>query len=425
MPKKVKEIAAVQIPRLPSGNHSVGGVAGLMLQVSPSGSRSWILRAKIGQRRRDIGLGGWPDVPLADARARARVMREKIASGIDPIEERRAIQSSFREVRTFRECAEMLIEAKRPGWKNAKHADQWENTLEAYAYPVLGRMPVGSIVEDDVLRVLNPIWTTKTETASRVRQRIESVLDWAKAAKLRTGENPARWAGNLEHLLAAPTKVAKKQNHPALPYREAYRFMRALRARPSISAKALEFTILTAARTSEALGATWAEIDIDAGVWIVPAQRMKAGKEHRVPLSEAALTLLRALPRFAGSDLLFAGSRGGELSNAALGKLIKDMHAADVKAGGPGWLDPRLDRVATTHGFRSAFKDWALETTSYPGEMSEVALAHTVADKTEAAYRRGDLYMKRTKMMADWAMYLATEPASGNVVPIKKSGTSR
>ena len=420
MPKKAKEVTAVQIPRFGPGLHPVGGVAGLQLQVAPSGARSWVLRVMVGGRRREMGLGGWPDVPLAEARVRARAAREKIESGIDPVDERRAARAGLRNVRTFRECAELLIEAKKPGWKNAKHGAQWEATLENYVFPVLGKMPVGTVTESDVLRVLTPIWTTKTETATRVRQRIESVLDWAKAAKLRTGENPARWAGNLEHMLAAPTKVAKKRNHPALPYSELHAFVSELRKRGSISARALEFTILTAARTGEVLEMPWSEVDMDAGVWIVPPERMKAGREHRVPLSETALGLLRNLPRISENELVFPSYKGG-MSDAALGKLIKDMHKASVAAGDAGWLDPRQGRIVTTHGFRSTFKDWALETTAYPGEMSEMALAHTVSDKTEAAYRRGDLFDKRRRMMADWANYIDTPPAKGdNVVPIRK-----
>ena len=421
MARKVKEIAAVQVPRLAPGFHAVGGVTGLYLSVADKGNRSWILRIKVGDRRRDMGLGGWPDVPLAEARTRAREARRKVEEGIDPIRERKAARAQLQSAKTFAECAGHVIAAKRPGWKSAKHADQWENTLSTYAFPIIGKMPVGEVEVADVVRVLSPIWTTRTETASRIRQRIEAVLDWAKVANLRTGENPARWRGNLEHLLAEPGKVTKKRSHPALPYAEIHAFIDALRAKDAMSAKALEFAILTAARTSEVLEATWAEIDLEEGIWIIPAVRMKAGREHRVPLSRPAIALLKSLPQIAGTKLVFPNYRGGAMSDAAMGKLIKDMHASNIEAGGNGWIDPRQSRVATTHGFRSTFKDWAIETTAYPGEMSEVALAHTVSDKTEAAYRRGDMFSKRIRMMADWAKFIDTASLKGeNVVPIRK-----
>lgn len=419
---------------------AVGGVPGLHLQVRPTG-QAWIYRYQAGVTetgapwRRDLGLGSYPDVGLAEARETVRDLRKLQREGVDPIEHRRAQSPRTRQARamTFDEAAKRLISAKAPEWKNAKHAAQWRNTLATYASPVLGKMPVDAIELRHVEDVLAPIWTTKTETATRVRQRIEAVLDWATAGGHRTGDNPAR-KELIKRRLPAPRKVAKVKPQPALPYADMHRFMVALRARTG-SARALEFAILTAARSGEVRGATWAEIDLDAATWTIPADRMKAGREHVVPLSGQALDLLRGLPRLGTSALVFPAADGRELSDATLPKCIKLMHEADVKAGGPGFVDPKqlgadgAPRVVVPHGFRSTFRTWAEDCAHYPPNVVEAALAHSLKDKTEAAYNRANLLAKRQRLMQDWADFIDMAPAAGNVASIadarKKSGTRR
>lgn len=386
MPKRTKEIAAAQLPRLPVGLHAAGGATGLYLRVAPTGARNWILRVTIGNRRRDMGLGGWPDVPLTEARERARQARRKIEEGVDPIEARRVTKVTLRETPSFSECAKRTIEAKRPEWKSAKHADQWTSTLDTYAKPVIGNMPVDMVELRHVVEILSPLWTEKTETATRLRTRIEAVLAWATVSGFRKGDNPARWRGNLDALLAKPGKVAKVKHHRALPFAELPEFMGALKAKEGTTVRALEFLVLTATRSGEVRGATWSEID--GKVWTIPAARMKAGKEHRVPLSPRVIHLLKELPRMAGSELLFPAARGGQLSDMALTAVMR-----------------RMNVDAVPHGFRSTFRDWASEKTNYPRDVAEMALAHSIGDKVEAAYRRGDLFDKRTKMMADWAKF--------------------
>lgn len=421
MPKKSAELMPLQVKRLAAdGLHPVGGVAGLCLQVRGT-ARSWILRTTVGNRRREIGLGGYPDVELSAARTKAREMRDKIGCGVDPVEERKRARAALRaqNVLTFDEASRRYIAAKESEWRNPKHGAQWRNTLATYASPVLGRMPVEQVRLADVLSVLEPIWKDKTETAVRLRGRMEAVMDWAAVTMDRSGApNPARWKGNLDKVLPLPNKVAKKSNQPALPIDDMPRFMTALRKRDGAS-RALELLILTAARSSEVRAARWSEIDMDARLWTIPGDRMKSGREHVVPLSDEALGVLDGLPKRAGSDLVFSALRGGELSDATLAKVIKLMHDADAKAGGRGYLDPKLQRVAVPHGFRSTFKDWASERSHYPNEVSEAALAHIVADKTEAAYRRGTMLEKRAAMMADWAQFIGT-PRMATVIPIRR-----
>ena len=390
MPKKSREIAAVQLPRLPVGLHAAGGATGLYLRVAPTGARNWILRVTIGSRRRDMGLGGWPDVPLGEARDRARQARRKIEEGIDPIESRKAARTVLRETPTFAECARRTIEAKRPEWKNAKHAEQWANTLETYAKPLIGTLPIDQVELRHVVEILNPIWVEKTETATRLRARIEAVLAWASASGFRKGDNPARWRGNLDAVLAKPGKVSKVAHHRALSIDALPGFVADLRKRPGASARALEFLILTATRSGEVRGASWEEIDLKDDVWIIPAARMKAGRDHRVPLSARAVTLLKQQPRFVGSDLVFPSERGGMLSDMAMTTLVR-----------------RMGVDAVPHGFRSTFRDWAGERTEYSRDVAEMALAHTIGDRVEAAYRRGDLFAKRSAMMAEWAQFAA------------------
>ncbi len=404
MPRKAVEISALQVKNLTEpGLYFVGVVSGLALQVLPSGGRTWVLRMTVGNKRREMGLGGYPDVTLADAREAARAARAKVRAGIDPIEEARSARSQLKATQaaalTFRQCAERYIKAHRAGWKNVKHAQQWENTLEQHAYPVIGDLLVRDVALSHVLKVLEPIWTTTNETAVRLRGRIELVLDWATARGLRDGLNPARWRGHLDKLLPKPSKVNKREHHSALPVADVGAFMVELRAAEGMGARALEFAILTAARSGEVRGATWAEIDRDAAIWTVPAGRMKAGKEHRVPLSAEALALLDALPRMGGTDLVFPAPRGGVLSDMTLAAVLR-----------------RMGVPAVPHGFRSTFRDWAAERTNYPRDVAEMALAHAIGDKVEAAYRRGDLFDKRARMMADWAKFLARPEAKGQVI---------
>lgn len=425
MPRVAKELSATEVRRLNEpGFYAVGGVSGLHLTVSNTGARSWILRTKVGALRRDIGLGGFPDVTLAMAREIARETKAKIKGGIDPIAERkdnrsRLLAQQIKEI-TFEQAAAKVIAKKQAEAKNPKHAQQWENTLKTYAFPTLGKMAVKDVEISHVIKVLEPQWHTKTETMTRVRQRIEAVIAWATVNGHRSGDNPARWKGNLDAVLPAPAKVANTKNHAALPYSRVAEFVADLRKRDGLAAKALEFAILTAARSGEIRGATWDEIDLTAKVWTIPAARMKAKREHRVPLSPAALSLLSALHRVDDSPLVFPAPRGGQMSDATLAAVIKRINAD--KPEGQQYADPKQDnRAVTQHGFRSTFRDWAGECTAYPGEAIEQALAHTIRNAAEAAYRRGDMLDKRQRLMADWADYLSNaEPQSGTVTPIRK-----
>ena len=358
---------------------------GLMLVVKVSGARSWVLRYQVDGRRRDMGLGAWPEISLALARERALEARRAIAQGRDPLAEKRKIKTLL-----FRDAAESLINSKRSGWRNGKHAAQWGSTLDRYAYPEVGNIDVRAITTDHVLAVLTPIWTAKPETANRVRQRIEAVLDYASAIGAREGENPARWRGHLDHLLAQPSKIRAVAHYPALDWRQMPGFMVELTAREGVGARALAFAILTASRSGEVRGATWSEIDTPARVWTVPASRMKAAKEHRVPLSEAALAQLGE--RGAPGDLVFpsATGRAKAMSDMTLAAVLKRLGRQDI----------------TVHGFRSSFRDWAGEATNFPREVVEGALAHRLKDKAEAAYARGDLFQKRRELMRAWAGYL-------------------
>ena len=359
------------------GRYSDGTVRGLMLVVRDSGSRAWVLRYQIGGRRRDMGLGPYPEIGLADAREMALDARRLIKRDRkDPISERGRAKGL-----SFKSAAGALIESRRPGWRNAKHAEQWSSTLETYAYPKLGILDVQAIDTAAVLDVLRPIWTTKTETASRVRQRIEAVLDYATATRARTGDNPARWRGHLDHLLAKPSAVHKVKHHAALDWRQAPDFMAELAKRQGVDARALAFTILTAARSGEVRGMKWGELDLEDAVWTVPASRIKAGREHRVPLEPAAIALLGEPGE--PDELVFPSpvKAGKPLSDAALAAVLERMGYDNI----------------TVHGFRSTFRDWAGETTSHAREVIETALAHKLKDKAEAAYARGDLFRKRRR----------------------------
>jgi integrase len=413
MGKRARELKAVDVARIKGeGLHAVGVPAGLYLHVTANGARSWILRKVIAGRRRDMGLGPFPDVPLSDAQAKARALADLIRDGRDPLEERQAARSAARAAqataRTFDQVADEFIASHEAGWKNAKHAAQWAATLATYARPVIGELLVRDVERAHVIKILEPIWVSKNETATRVRSRIESVIGYAMQRDYRpAGLNPARWKDNLDRALPKPAKVSKVEHHKAVPVAEVGVFMARLRAMEGMGARALEFVTLTAARSGEVRGATWAEIDLDAAMWIVPEIRMKAGHEHRVPLSPEAIELLRGLPRAGedepGADLVFRSPKGKPLSDMTLTACMRRMN---------------LDAVP--HGLRSTFRDWVSERTAYPREVAEKALAHTVADAVEAAYRRGDLFDKRRKMMNDWAAFLAAvEPKAGNVRAIR------
>lgn len=382
------------------GYYPDGG--GLYLQVSDSGSKSWLFRFVLNGKERQMGLGPFHTVTLADARAAAVECRKLLLAKIDPIEARNAKQAgealNAARTITFNECATAYIKAHRAGWKNAKHADQWTNTLETYCGPKFGALPVQGVDTGLVLKALEPIWTAKPETASRVRGRIESVLNWATSRGYRTGDNPARLRGHLDNLLPAISKRRRVQHHPALPYVELGEFMAGLRKQEGIAAKALEFLILTAARTGEVIGATREEFDLDAALWTIPADRMKAEKEHRVPLSPRTVAIVREIQKTHKGDFVFPGGKKDKpLSNMAMLALLERMERDDL----------------TVHGFRSTFRDWASERTNYPREVCEMALAHAVSDQVEAAYRRGDLFEKRRRMMAEWAKFCDTPKQSG------------
>lgn len=404
-PKKAQELTALEVRKLTKpGLHAVGGVDGLMLKVNASGSRSWILRYSTGERRqspsgseyavrRDIGLGGFPDLGLKEARERAREIKAKLREGIDPVAEREAAREAVRAASaaemTFAEAARACHRAKAPEFRNPKHAAQWLASLETYAFPVLGRMSVAEIQLPHVLRVLEPIWHEKTETANRVRGRIEAVLTWATVSGYRSGDNPARWEGNLKEVLPTPSKIQKKNHHRALPWQRVPEFMAALHEQKGLAARALEFLILTAARSGEVRHAAWGEFDLSGRTWTVPADRIKAGKEHQVPLSDTAIALLDDLPTFEGSEFAFPAPRGGALSDMALTAVVR-----------------RMGYDCTVHGFRSSFKDWARNRTAYPDEVSELQLAHVNSDATRAAYARDGLLPQRAQLMADWAQFV-------------------
>lgn len=436
-PIKAKELTAAEVRQLRHGviksasraktrrvgdpctaYHAVGGVPGLLLQCRPPssdrdvGARSWILRTTVGAKRRDIGLGGYPEVSLAEARESARLVKSRIREGVDPVAERKAKADALRLAQAkelkFAEAARRAHRAKTSAFRNKKHAKQWISTLETYAFPHIADLPVAQVELAHIMKVLEPIWHEKPETASRVRQRLESVISWATVAGFRDGENPARWDGNLKELLPPTSRVKKVKHHRALPWQEMGAYMMDLRARNGTSARALEFLVLTAARSGEVRHATWSEIDYEEAVWTVPAERMKAGKEHKVPLSDPAIALLKALPRLKDSEYIFPAVRGGPLSDTSLLAVNK-----------------RMEVEAVPHGFRSSFKDWARRSTSYPDEVSELALAHVNSDATRAAYARDELLPQRRRLMGDWAQYLSTARPGGVVVPINEVSNER
>ncbi len=407
---KLTALAVAQAKR--RGYYGDGG--GLFLQVSPGGAKSWVFRFKDAGKLHEMGLGPFHTIGLADARQRAQDCRKARLDGRDPIAERKAARLAAKldaaKAMTFRACAERYIAAHRAGWRNAKHAAQWTATLDTYVYPSFGGLPVQAVDVGLVLKAVEPIWASKPETASRVRGRIESILDWATARGYRMGENPARWRGHLENLLPRRSKVRRVEHHAALAYPEIAAFMAELRRQEGVAARALEFAILTAARTGEVIGARWDEINIAERLWAVPAERMKGGRERRVPLSDAALAIVENMAAIRSGDFVFPGGRANRpLSNMAFLMLLRRMGRGDL----------------TAHGFRSSFRDWAAERTTFPAEVAEMALAHVVSDKVEAACRRGDLFGKRRQLADAWAKFCAALAPAGRVVPIRQPAAAK
>jgi integrase len=415
MPRPIERLSAIGVSKLAKRKGVFCDGGGLYLHSDPPAQSSWLFRYQLAGKIRWMGLGPYPAIPLAKARELAANARTLKALGTDPLADREANRAAERltaaRTITFKQCAEAYIKAHRISWRNAVHALQWENTLRAYAYPRIGMLSVQAIDTPLVMKVLEPIWTTKPETASRLRGRIETILNWAKVRGYREGENPARWKGHLDHLLPSKAKVRRVQHHAAMPYEELSSFMAALREQDGTGARALELLVLTAARTGEVLGLRWSEVDLKNRLWTVPAERMKAGKPHRVPLCPRAVALLQAIkpeeaPEYA---FVFPGSLPQKpLSNMVFLMLLRRMN---------------LDQL-TAHGFRATFKTWATERTNFPREVIEAALAHVAGDKVEAAYQRGDVFEKRRRLMSAWSEYCGTKPvANPNVVSLRTLAT--
>lgn len=416
MPKVAKELSALEVKNLLPGSHAVGGVAGLNLEVTPTGGKTWILRVRTGSKRREIGLGGYPSTSLADARVKARETREAIAKGQDPVAEKQAAKAALlaqqASQKTFEWCVACYVAERKDEWKNAKHQAQWLSTLQTYANPIIGKLSVGAVGLPHVLEILRqpqadkdkqPLWDCKNETASRLRGRVEKVLDWATVHGYRDGLNPARWKGHLDAILKNPGKVQKTAHHKSIPYAEMHPFMKTLRQQDGTGSRALEFAILCASRSGEVRGATWNEIDLKNGLWTIPSERMKAGKRHTVPLSKQALQLIAAIEPTAGTDLVFPSPRGKVLSDMTLTAVMR-----------------RMELEAVPHGFRSTFRTWGGEQTAYARDLLETALAHTLENKVEAAYMHGTQIEKRRKLMQEWANYVDLPQAQGeNIIPLK------
>jgi integrase len=417
MPRQQQRLTALKVTRLTRpGLYGDGG--GLTLQITPTGAKSWLLRYMVAGKAHGMGLGPTHTVSLAEARLKALAARKLLLDGINPLAARKqnriAAQLANARAMTFDQCAEAYILAHKASWKNAKHLTQWTNTLKTYASPIFGHLPVAEIDTGLVMKCLAPIWEGKTETASRVRGRIESVLGWATTSRYRTGENPARWKGHLENLLATLSKAGRTKHLPSLPWHRVGTFMAALKARDGVAARAVEFAILTACRSGEVRGARWAEFDLSGRVWTIPAARMKAKREHQVPLSEAAIALLSKLPKVGDTDIVFAGTKGQPLSDMSLTAVVRRMNADDEAL----WVDTNGESI-TVHGFRSSFRMWAAETTNYPREVAEHALAHQLPDAVERAYQRGSQFAKRTALMEEWSAYCDTVPAEAVVKAIR------
>jgi integrase len=415
MARQQQRLSALQVSKLTKpGLYGDGG--GLTLQITTTGAKSWLFRYMVAGQPFGMGLGPTHTVSLAEARQKALDARKQLIEGINPLAAKKQIQIEAALARarmmSFDQCAEAYILAHKAGWNNTKHIDQWTSTLKTYASPVFGHLPVAEVDTGLVVKCLSLIWESKTETASRLRGRIESVLGWATTSGYRTGENPARWKGHLDNLLATISKTSRTKNHPSLPWPRIGAFMSALRAREGIAARAVEFAVLTACRSGEVRGARWAEFDTAGKVWTIPAERMKAKREHEVPLSDATLALLESMPK--DGELVFSGTKGQPLSDMSLTALIRRMNGD----GKPVWVDANGKGV-TVHGFRSSFRMWAAETTNYPREVAEHALAHQLPDAVERAYQRGSQFTKRAALMTEWAVYCATVQPDAVVKPIR------
>lgn len=407
MAKTINRLSAIKVSKTNKAGWYADG-AGLYLQVSKTGSRSWVYRYEIAGKERRHGLGSYPTQSLDDARTDADRCRKLRRQGIDPIEYKKQKNANQRldnaKAFTFKQCALSYIDSHKLGWKNPKHEMYWRNTLETYAYPIIGELSVQHVDTGLVLAVVEPLWGTKTETASRIRQRIENILDWAKVRGYREGENPARWRGHLSTQLPERSKVQKVKHFPSMPYAKLPIYFNELRQVNTIAAKALAFTILTATRATEARECRWSEIDIKEKTWTIPPERMKGGNEHRIPLPDETLKILKEIKGY-DSELLFPGIKHGQsISEATIRKLLRKSHDG-----------------LTVHGFRSSFRDWCAEMTAYPREVAEAALAHTLGNATEAAYQRGDLFAKRFKLMNAWSTYCTTDKVESEVIPINKT----
>jgi integrase len=413
MPRPIERLSALGLSKLAKRKGVFCDGGGLYLHSDPPAQCSWLFRYRLNGKTRWMGLGPYPAISLAKARELASNARTIKALGTDPLVQRDANRAAARlaavKTITFKQCAESYIKAHRVGWRNAAHASQWENTLRAYVYPRIGALSVQAVDTSLIVKVLEPIWTTKPETASRVRGRIETILNWAKVRGYRDGDNPARWKGHLDHLLPAKTKVRRVKHHAAMAYPELPAFITALREQDGIGARALEFLVLTAARTGEVIGARWKEIDLKNRLWTVPAERMKAGKEHRVPLCPRAISILQAMKpeNVESGAFAFPGSQPRKAqSNMVFLMLLRRMKLGDL----------------TAHGFRATFKTWAAERTNFPREVVEAALAHVAGDKIEAAYQRGDVFGKRLRLMTAWSDYCSTKPSTKvEVVPMRSA----
>lgn len=422
MPKLANELSALAVKNIQhSGRvnekgkqvpekHAVGGVSGLLLQVTPNNAKSWLLRTTVAGQRQLMGFGSYPEVSLKDARERAAAAKQQVRDGVDPIVDRKvkraALETERLRGRTFRQVVDEYLSVKMEG-ERKKTSSQWRSSLEAYALAEMGDIPVDDVNKQDVLRALEPIWRTKTETARRVRARIESILTYAMVKGYRkNGDNPARWGGHLKEILPSPNKIQKVTHQPAIQLKEIHEWYAALRKSESISALALEFTALTACRSGEVREAIWSEVDFKGKVWVIPADRMKMKREHRVPLSDRAIEILKKVPRFEGSKHIFPAVKGKALSDMALSKHMRDMHAREIKEGRSGWLDSKSGRPAVPHGLRSTFRQWAGEKTDYPREIVELCLAHDIMGSVERAYMRTDILEKRREIMSAWEKFL-------------------
>lgn len=447
MPARAKELTPAQIRALqhPGGDRpvkvAVGGVSGLLIQIQASGAKSWVLRTRYGQwvetrlrdgtiqrgrKKREIGLGAYPDVLPGEARQKARELRAKLEAGIDPIAERKeaqmALQAAQARTLTFAEAFDKWAAEKTKEFSTDRYRKQWRRAVEQYAFPAIGKIAVADIALQDVLRVLEPIWSDKTETASKLRQKIEGTLSWATVKGYRSGDNPAAWRGNLKHVLAAPNKVAPTENYASLQLDDAPRWWEALQARDSMGAKALAFQAMTATRSGATRYATWDEIDLERGLWTIQPGRQSSkiphgGEAKTVPLTPAMIGLLRGLPRLEGCNYVFWAPKGGALSDATIAKAMRTLHEADTDAGGKGFVDARSGEAAVPHGLRATFRTWVSERTTFDSDMAEIALFHKVGNKTTQSYDRSGKVEKRRRMMAAWGEFLAGSKG-GNVVKL-------